>query len=150
MWAVDCERMNALVPVISERLHLSTCGNAQVINVTDDVARMIAASEMHSGIVTVSVIGSTGAMTTCEYEPGLIQDIPELMDRLIPPGCYHHDQTWHDGNGHSHLRASIVGPSVTIPFTDGMLALGTWQQIVFIDFDHRGRQRELAVQMIGE
>lgn len=138
------------MPVVSERLYFSTRGNAQVIDVTDDVAGKIAASGLASGIVTVSVIGSTGAMTTCEYEPGLIKDIPELMDRLIPQGSYHHDQTWHDGNGHSHLRASLMGPSVTIPFTAGKLILGTWQQVVFIDFDHRGRQRELVVQMIGE
>jgi secondary thiamine-phosphate synthase enzyme len=138
------------MPVVSERLHFSTHGNAQVIDVTDDVAGKIAASGLKSGIVTVSVIGSTGAMTTCEYEPGLIKDIPELMDRLIPQGAYHHDQTWHDGNGHSHLRASLMGPSVTIPFAAGKLILGTWQQIVFIDFDHRSRQRELVVQMIGE
>ncbi len=138
------------MPVVSERLYFSTRGNAQVIDVTDDVAGKIAASGLANGIVTVSVIGSTGAMTTCEYEPGLIKDIPELMDRLIPQGSYHHDQTWHDGNGHSHLRASLMGPSVTIPFTAGKLILGTWQQIVFIDFDHRGRQRELVVQMIGE
>lgn len=138
------------MPVASERLYFQTKGNAQVIDVTDDVAQKIVSSGLSSGIVTVSVIGSTGAMTTCEYEPGLIQDIPELMDKLIPQGRYHHDQTWHDGNGHSHLRASLMGPSVTIPFTAGKLVLGTWQQIVFIDFDHRARKRELAVQMIGE
>jgi len=138
------------MPVVSGRLHYETKGNAQVIDVTADVAEEIASSGLADGIVTVSVVGSTGAMTTCEFEPGLVRDIPELMDRLIPPGSYHHDQTWHDGNGHSHLRASLVGPSVTIPFSSGKLVLGTWQQIVFIDFDHRGRQRELAVQMIGE
>jgi secondary thiamine-phosphate synthase enzyme len=138
------------MPVISERLHFSTKGNAQVINVTDEVAEKIVASGLKDGIVTISVIGSTGAMTTCEFEPGLVKDIPELMDRLIPSGNYHHDQTWHDGNGHSHLRASLMGPSVTIPFSRRKLLLGTWQQIVFIDFDHRSRQRELVVQMVGE
>lgn len=138
------------MPVVTERLCFQTEGNAQVIDVTDDVAQKIASSGLSSGIVTISVIGSTGAMTTCEFEPGLIKDIPELMDKLIPQGRYHHDATWHDGNGHSHLRASLMGPSVTIPFTAGKLVLGTWQQIVFIDFDHRGRRRELAVQMIGE
>jgi len=131
-------------------LHVSTRGNAQVINVTDEVAQKLSESALTSGIVTVSVIGSTGAMTTCEFEPGLVQDIPELMDKLIPAGRYHHDETWNDGNGHSHLRASLVGPSVTIPFVDRKLCLGTWQQIVFIDFDHRSRQRELVVQMVGE
>ncbi|HSV43009.1 MAG TPA: secondary thiamine-phosphate synthase enzyme YjbQ [Candidatus Bathyarchaeia archaeon] len=131
-------------------LHVSTQGNAQVINVTEEVAQQLSISGLKSGIVTVSVVGSTGAMTTCEFEPGLVQDIPELMDKLIPAGRYHHDETWNDGNGHSHLRASLVGPSVTIPFVDGALALGPWQQLVFIDFDHRSRQRELVVQMVGE
>ena len=136
--------------VITEKLHFSTKGNAQIINVTEDVSQKLEASGLTSGIVTVSVIGSTGAMTTCEYEPGLIKDIPELMDKLIPRGHYHHDQTWHDGNGHSHLRASFIGPSVTIPFAQKELLLGTWQQIIFIDFDSRPRQREVVVQIIGE
>jgi len=131
-------------------LHVSTRGNAQVINVTEEVAQQLSISGLKSGIVTVSVVGSTGAMTTCEFEPGLVKDISELMDKLIPAGRYHHDETWNDGNGHSHLRASLIGPSVTIPFVDGALALGTWQQLVFIDFDHRSRQRELVVQMLGE
>ena len=136
--------------VVTEYLNFSTRGNAQVIDVTDDVGEKLASSGVKAGTVTISVIGSTGAMSTCEYEPGLVKDIPELMDKLIPEGSYHHDQTWHDGNGHSHLRASLMGPSVTIPFADGKLLLGTWQQIVFIDFDHRGRRRELVVQIIGE
>jgi secondary thiamine-phosphate synthase enzyme len=138
------------MPVVTAYLKVSTRGNAHVVDVTEDVAARITGSGLRNGIVTVSVIGSTAAMTTCEYEPGLVRDIPELMDKLIPPGAYHHDQTWHDGNGHSHLRASLVGPSVTIPFTEGQMILGTWQQIVCIDFDHRGRAREIAVQMIGE
>ena len=136
--------------VVTEKLHFSTHANTEVIDITDEVAAKIASSDLKSGIVTVSVIGSTGALTTCEYEPGLVKDIPELMDKFIPPGSYHHDQTWHDGNGHSHLRASLIGPSVTIPFVDGSLSLGTWQQIIFIEFDVRDRQRELVVQMVGE
>ena len=146
LWDQELNNMS----VITEKLHFSTKGNAQVIDVTGDVVEKLAGSGISDGIVTVSVIGSTGAMTTCEYEPGLVKDIPELMDKLIPQGPYHHDQTWHDGNGHSHLRASLMGPSVTIPFAKGRLLLGTWQQIVFIDFDARGRQRELVVQIIGE
>ncbi len=136
--------------VITEQIQCQTEGNAQVINITDEVQEKVAAAGLAAGLVTVSVIGSTGALTTCEYEPGLVQDIPELMDKLIPAGRYHHDDTWGDGNGHSHLRASLVGPSVTIPFTNGQMVLGTWQQIIFIDFDVRARQRELVVQIMGE
>jgi len=138
------------MPVKTERLQISTRGNAEVIDVTGEVAAKLAASGLGSGIVTVSVVGSTAAVTTCEYEPGLIRDIPELLDRLIPRGSYHHDQTWHDGNGHSHLRASLIGPSVTIPFSDTALILGTWQQIIVIDFDARPRRREVVVQILGE
>lgn len=138
------------MPVKTERLQISTRGNAEVIDVTGEVADKLAASGLGSGIVTVSVVGSTAAVTTCEYEPGLIRDIPELLDRLIPQGSYHHDQTWHDGNGHSHLRASLIGPSVTIPFSDTALILGTWQQIIVLDFDARPRRREVVVQILGE
>ncbi|MEW5894638.1 MAG: secondary thiamine-phosphate synthase enzyme YjbQ [Candidatus Omnitrophota bacterium] len=138
------------MPVVTENLDFSTHGHAQVFDVTDSVQAKIDASKITDGIVTVSVLGSTGAVTTCEYEPGLVRDIAELMDKIIPPGRYHHDQTWNDGNGHSHLRASLFGPSVTIPFVKKELQLGTWQQIIFIDFDVRSRQRKLVVQIIGE
>ena len=136
--------------VISKSISLSTKGHAQVVNITEDVAELLSGLNIKDGIVTISVIGSTGAMTTIEYEPGLLQDIPEIFEKLIPEGSYHHDQTWHDGNGHSHLRASLVGPSVTLPFNKRKLVLGTWQQIVFIDFDNRSRHRELIVQVVGE
>ncbi len=138
------------MPVESRRLKLSSRGDADVINITDEVAEVLSGLEMRSGIVTISVIGSTGAMTTIEYEPGLKQDIKDVLDRLIPAGHYEHDRAWGDGNGHSHLRSSLIGPSVTIPFNDRQMILGTWQQIVFIDFDNRPRNRQLVLQFIGE
>jgi secondary thiamine-phosphate synthase enzyme len=136
--------------VVTEYIQVSTKGNADVIDITPEVNQKLQAAKVKSGIVTISLIGSTGAITTCEFEPGLVQDIPEIFDKLIPPGHYHHDATWGDGNGHSHLRSSLVGPSITIPFVNQELALGTWQQIVFIDFDNRRRQRKIVVQFIGE
>jgi secondary thiamine-phosphate synthase enzyme len=134
----------------TEYLHLSTKGNCQVIDITTDVQEKILAAKQKAGIVVINVIGSTGALTTCEFEAGLVADLKELFDKLIPKGSYHHDQTWHDGNGHSHLRASLLGSSLTLPFADGKLILGTWQQIIFIDFDNRSRERQLVVQIMGE
>lgn len=136
--------------VISKRLHLSTKGNCEVINITDDVRNELSKLKIKDGIVCVSVIGSTGALTTCEYEPGLVQDISDILDQLIPAGHYNHDQAWGDGNGHSHLRSSLIGPSVTLPFEGREMILGTWQQIIFIDLDNRARKRELVLQFIGE
>ncbi len=136
--------------VVTKHFKCSTKGNAQVINITEDVARLVSASGIKEGLMTVSVIGSTGAVTTCEYEPGLVEDIAEVVEKLIPQGSYHHDRTWGDGNGHSHLRASLFGPSLSIPFKGGRMLLGTWQQIIFIDFDNRPRQRELVVQCMGD
>jgi len=136
--------------VVSERIQLSTKGHADIVDITSDVKEKLMASEIKNGIVTISVIGSTGALTTCEYEPGLVKDIQELMEELIPQKRYHHDDTWNDGNGHSHLRASLVGPSLTFPIVDNDLVLGTWQQIIFIDFDNRKRNREIVVQFLGD
>jgi len=136
--------------VITEYLHFSTKGNCHVIDITPDVQGQLKKLSMKSGIVNISVTGSTGGLTTCEYEPGLVKDLQELFDRLIPAGEHHHDAAWGDGNGHSHLRASLLGPSLTVPFSDRKLLLGTWQQIIFIDFDNRGRQREIVLQFIGE
>jgi len=136
--------------VVSKSLQLKTKGNADVINITPDISDALSKLKIKNGIVTVSIIGSTGALTTCEFEPGLVQDIKDIFDKLIPQGSYNHDQAWGDGNGHSHLRSSLVGPSVTLPFNNGNLTLGTWQQIIFIDFDNRSRSRELILQFIGE
>jgi secondary thiamine-phosphate synthase enzyme len=95
--------------------------------------------------------GSTGGITTIEYEPGLLKDVPELMEKLVPSDRdYEHDKTWHDGNGFSHLRAALIGPDVTVPFNDRQLLLGTWQQVVFLDFDNRPREREIFLQLVGD
>ena len=136
--------------VVTDYITLSTKGNAQVIDITPDVAEKLKKADIKDGIVVVSVVGSTAAVTTCEYEPGLIKDIKEVFDKLIARGHYHHDDTWGDGNGHAHLRASLVGPSVTVPFKNRELMLGTWQQIICIDFDNRARQRKIALQFLGE
>ena len=137
--------------VISGTISLSTKGDCDIVDVTPQVVEQLEQSGLKNGIATVSVIGSTGALTTCEFEPGLVRDIKETFNKLVPQGKrYHHDDAWGDGNGHAHLRASLVGPSLTTPFQDGKFVLGTWQQIIFIDFDNRPRQRKIAVQFLGE
>lgn len=137
--------------IVTKNISFSTESNTDVVDVTDDVRAVLSESEIEAGIVNVFVPGSTGALTTIEYEPGLVQDIKEWFEKAVPKDhYYHHEERWHDKNGHSHIRASLVGPSVTIPFQDNRLMLGTWQQIVFLDFDIRARERELVVQIIGE
>ena len=138
--------------VRTEKLALSTRGDAEITDITPRLADATASlEEISSGIVTVFVPGSTGALTTVEYEPGLVDDLQAMFDRLCPRDIdYEHERRWHDGNGHSHCRASLLGPSLTIPFNDRQLILGTWQQVVFIDFDNRERERELVLQYIGE
>lgn len=138
------------MPVVTEYIEVSTKGNAHVLDITPAVENKMKKLSLKDGIVNISVCGSTGALTTCEYEPGLVQDIKDFFDKLIPAGPYQHDQTWGDGNGHSHLRASLVGPSVTFPFKNKSLMLGTWQQIIFIDFDNRSRSRKIILQFVGE
>jgi len=137
--------------IVTKTIELATQGHCDVHDITDQIARQVASSKVTSGTVTVFVPGSTGALTTIEYEPGLLKDLPKVMEKLIPSNVAHqHDQTWHDGNGHSHLRAALMGPDITIPFVAGKLTLGTWQQVVFIEFDNRSRRRELIVQIMGE
>jgi len=129
----------------------NTEAEMDVVDVTKDVADILADASVTDGIVTIFCPGSTGALTTMEYEPGLVKDMQELFEKLAPRDhYYHHEERWHDNNGHSHVRASLIGPSVTIPFRDKRLMLGTWQQIVFYDFDVRARERELIVQIMGE
>jgi secondary thiamine-phosphate synthase enzyme len=121
-----------------------------VINVTDTVQDRIRESAVERGTVTVFVVGSTAGITVVEYEPGLVKDLEELFDKLAPPTRdYHHEQTWHDGNGFSHVRASLLKPSLVIPVVSGKMRLGTWQQIVVLDFDNGPRTREVAVQVMG-
>jgi secondary thiamine-phosphate synthase enzyme len=137
--------------VITNHISIKTKGEVDIIDLTDKVEEAIENSGLKKGIVTIFMPGSTGALTTIEYEPGLLEDLPAAFERLAPRNIsYEHEKRWHDGNGHSHVRASLLGPSLTIPFNDAKLILGTWQQIVFIEFDVRSRARNLAVQIIGE
>jgi secondary thiamine-phosphate synthase enzyme len=137
--------------VKTSSLSLSTQGNADIHDITDHVARAVIQSGLRDGIVTIFCPSSTSALTTIEYEGGALSDLQRLFEEITPQQReYAHNQRWHDGNGHSHVRAALLGPSLTIPFVDGQLTLGTWQQIIYIDFDNRHRQRNLVVQMIGE
>jgi secondary thiamine-phosphate synthase enzyme len=137
--------------VLTKFIALVTQGNSEIIDITPRVKELLRETGLASGIVTVFVPGATGGLTTIEYEPGLIHDFEEFWEELIPSAsAYQHDRTWGDKNGHSHLRASLLGPSLVIPFYDGSLALGTWQQVVFLDFDNRPRSRRLVTQFMGE
>lgn len=122
-----------------------------VIDITEKVAAAVQASSLLSGIAVIFVPGATGAVTTIEHEPGLVHDIRAALERMAPKNIeYSHNQRWQDGNGHSHIRASMVGPSLTVPFAGGQLMLGTWQQIVFLEMDNRPRKRRIIVQILGE
>src|SRR5215216_1518839 len=122
-----------------------------IINVTEQISGALKENELQNGIITVFIAGSTAAVTTIEYEPGLRHDFPKMLSRIAPKDIqYHHDDTWHDGNGHSHVRASLIGPSLTVPFSNGDLILGTWQQIVVIEMDTKPRKRILTLQILGE
>ncbi|MEI7827789.1 MAG: secondary thiamine-phosphate synthase enzyme YjbQ [Euryarchaeota archaeon] len=135
----------------TERILIDTLGGVQVIDITSQVHQLLARSNLTEGLATVFVPGSTAAVTTIEFEPGLVADITKALDRIAPrDGHYEHDQRWHDGNGHSHVRASFLKPSVTIPFSNKALMLGTWQQLVFIELDVRPRNRTIVVQLIGD
>jgi secondary thiamine-phosphate synthase enzyme len=137
--------------VITDSITLTTQGFNDMHDITEEVSRRLIDHELANGTVTIFVPGSTGGLTTIEFEPGLERDFTELMDRIIPRDVtYHHDARWGDGNGFSHVRASLLGPSLAVPFKDGRLMLGTWQQIVFLDFDNRSRARSLVLQYIGE
>lgn len=135
--------------VVSRRITFSTKGNCDVVNITGSVGRELEKSGLAQGTVTIFCPGATGAVTTTEYEPGCIRDIQNWFARHVPEGEYEHQRCEHDDNGHSHLRASLVGPSLTVPFSGGMLVLGTWQSVVFVDFDTHPRRRELILQLIG-
>jgi secondary thiamine-phosphate synthase enzyme len=137
--------------VITERFSVSTNGGSEVIDITEAVAAILGKHKLQEGSVIVFVAGSTASVTTTEFEPGLRKDIPETLNRLIPEKSrYHHDDTWGDGNGHAHVRASVMSPSLTIPFSRGELLIGTWQQIVLVDHDNRPRERAVIVQLSGE
>jgi len=137
--------------ILNHKLTLQTKGNPDLINITDKLSSILESSGLKKGNLTVFVIGSTAAITTFEYESGLVKDMQELYDKIIPKSKhYHHDDTWGDANGFSHVRSALQGPSLTIPFDEANLMLGTWQQVVLAEFDNRARQRHLVVQIIGE
>ncbi|MDF1557542.1 MAG: secondary thiamine-phosphate synthase enzyme YjbQ [ANME-2 cluster archaeon] len=137
--------------IINEHITFETKGNSDIIDITHQVQQKVSSSRLHNGSVLVFVSGATGSVTTIEYEPGLISDMQDALERLAPRGLeYDHNLKWGDGNGHSHVRASMLGPSLVVPFIDGQLTLGTWQQIIFIDMDNRPRSRELILQITGE
>jgi secondary thiamine-phosphate synthase enzyme len=137
--------------IVTDRsIRLQTGGNGDMIDITRDVQEVINEHGFREGNALIFVSGSTAALTTIEYEPGLQKDYPQFFEKIIPSNVsYNHDQTWGDGNGHSHLRASLQGPSLQVPFADGKLLLGTWQQIILLDFDNRSRNRNIIVQLTG-
>jgi secondary thiamine-phosphate synthase enzyme len=137
--------------VVTLSIQLSTQGDADVQDITAQVGRTVAESSLTDGLVTIFCPSATSALTTLEYESGCISDLRRLFDEIVNPDRhYAHNARWGDGNGHSHVRAALLGPSLTVPFVNGRLTLGNWQQIVYVDFDNRPRRRELVAQIIGE
>ena len=137
--------------VYQQTITVTTRGHGDMHDVTGKVSQIVAASGMQTGIAHLFNVGSTGAVGVIEFEPGLEQDLPALLDRLIPPSRhYGHEQAWHDGNGHSHLQATLLGPSLTVPVSGGKLVLGTWQQIFHLECDNKPRHREIVVTVMGE
>jgi secondary thiamine-phosphate synthase enzyme len=139
-----------LVRVVTDHVELETPGNAHIARITDQVSDVLQRTELTDGTLTVFAPGATGAVTTVEFEPGVVDDMQELFDTIVPPEKhYEHNVNLGDGNGHSHVRAGLLGPSLTIPFADGMMTLGRYQEIVFVDFDARPRSRSVVVQIMG-
>ena len=137
--------------VVTKTIRVKTKGEDDIVNITEQTSKAIENSEIKNGTVTIFISGSTAALTTIEYEPGLLSDFPKMLERVAPKNIdYGHEQMWHDGNGHSHVRASLVGPSLTVPFSNRWLMLGTWQQIVLLELDTRSRERNLVLQIVGE
>jgi secondary thiamine-phosphate synthase enzyme len=137
--------------VLTKIIQIKSKGEMDIINITNQASAAIRESNIKNGIITVFVSGSTAAVTTIEYEPGLMYDFPEMLSRVAPKDIqYRHDNTWHDGNGHSHVRASLLGPSLTIPIVEGNMSLGTWQQLILLELDTRARNRNVILQLIGE
>jgi secondary thiamine-phosphate synthase enzyme len=132
-------------------IRLKSKGETDIIDITDQASRKIQESRIRNGIATIFIAGSTAAITTIEYEPGLKHDFPKMLSKVAPKEIeYEHDNSWHDGNGHSHVRASLIGPSLTVPIVEGELTLGTWQQLVLLEMDTRPRDRNVILQLIGE
>jgi secondary thiamine-phosphate synthase enzyme len=143
--------MKGIGMILQKKISLATKGFNDIHDITPYLREYVDQSGLKDGHAIIFVSGSTGGLTTIEYEPGLLQDFPEMLEKIAPMDkTYHHDNTWHDGNGYAHVRSSLIGPSITIPFEAGQLTLGTWQQVIFLDFDNRPRQRKLHVQIFGE
>ncbi len=140
------------MPVETHEIKIRTRGNSQVLDITPSLVEVLAGAGIADGTATLFVIGSTAGLTTTEFEPGLVKhDLAHCFEKIAPEdGHYKHEETWHDDNGHSHVRASLLGPSLTVPIVDRRPTLGTWQQIILIDFDTRPRDRQMVVQLIGE
>ena len=139
------------MPVFTRRLELRTEAENDILDITGEVQRAVEESGLDAGVATVFVPGSTAAITTIEFEPGLAKDFPGMLERVAPKDiAYEHQKAWHDDNGRSHVKASLVGPSLSVPFEAGVLTLGTWQQIVFVELDIKPRRREVIVQVVGE
>jgi secondary thiamine-phosphate synthase enzyme len=134
-----------------QKISITTKGHGDMHDLTEQVARVVSSSRIQTGTANVFNVGSTGALGTIEFEPGLERDLPAILDKLIPPSRnYGHEQAWHDGNGHSHLQATLLGPSLTVPIAEGGLVLGPWQQIFHLECDVRGRQRTIVVTVVGD
>jgi secondary thiamine-phosphate synthase enzyme len=135
----------------ADTIEFKTRGEVEIRDITDDVSSVVKGSGLSNGIACVFTPSSTSAITTLEFEPGLLRDLPDALERLFPQRArYEHEMRWHDGNGHSHVRASLMSPSLSIPFVDGSPVLGTWQQIVFVELDNKARSRKLLVHLVGE
>ncbi len=137
--------------VVTKKISLQSKGNCDIVDITPQVAEQLAGTEVNSGTVTIFITGSTAGITTIEYEPGLLSDFQSMWERNIPQNInYNHDRAWGEGNGYSHVRASLLGASLVVPFNQKRLTLGTWQQIVLVDFDNRSRSRQIMLQIMGE
>ncbi len=146
-----CNVIGSSLTISTKSIKIQSKGENDMIDLTEKISDVVKKSGIANGSIIIFVSGSTGSVTTIEFEPGLIQDFPEMLKRIAPKNLdYGHERMWHDGNGHSHVKASLLGPSLTIPFIDGQLCLGTWQQIVFLELDTQGRTRNLVLQIIGE
>ena len=137
--------------IYQREIQLQTSQHGQMHNLTDEIAQVVGESRVRSGLVNIFNVGSTGAIGTIEFESGLQQDLPAMLDKLMPPSRdYGHERAWHDGNGHSHLQATMLGPSLTVPVKDGKLVLGTWQQVFHLECDIKPRRRTIAITVVGE
>jgi len=138
--------------VKTKKIKVKTKGNCDIVNITEQVSNTVAQSDITDGTVTLFNVGSTAGITTTEYEPGLVNyDIAAAFERIAPRNAvYEHEKTWHDNNGHAHVRAALLGPSLSVPVVDGQITLGTWQQIILVDFDTRARTRTVICQIVGD